>query len=68
MDSDPYEPQTLCPKCNTFVRTLNFIIHEARCKGPSMSQSRASSKISNNPRPSTTQTRQSIFRSRPDDE
>ena len=47
MQPDQSDPHTLCTKCNVFVRTANFLIHEARCKGPSSaSQMRPSSSIS----------------------
>ena len=29
------EAETLCEKCNRYIRTANYLIHEARCPGPS---------------------------------
>ena len=40
-----HDPHTMCPKCNNFVRTANYLIHEARCKGPSQ-ENRPSSSMS----------------------
>lgn len=33
MEPQEDQPHTLCPKCNNFILTPNFLIHEARCKG-----------------------------------
>lgn len=51
MNSPDNDPHTLCTKCSNFIRTPNFLIHEARCKGPtSLNQSRVTSQILNNSR------------------
>lgn len=52
MDSSKNDPHTLCSKCNNYVRTPNFLIHEARCKGPSSNSqpSAVTSRIFNNSR------------------
>lgn len=63
--SEESEPHTLCSKCKNFIRTANYLIHEARCKGSSanLQQSQVTSRILNNSQ--MRNTRSPIFSSKP---